>query len=655
MASTLDPASLNLKVGLEIHQQLATKSKLFCNCSCEESKEYDRSFLRKLRPTQSELGAYDPAAMFEFSKMHTVEYRAALGSSCLVEADEEPPHDVSKEALETALIFSLGLHSKVMDEIHVMRKIVIDGSNTTGFQRTMLVASGGYLDIAGKRVGVQSICLEEDAAKLIGDDKGVRKFGLDRLGVPLVEIALEPVTGRPSEIMQVALTLGRFLRASKRVARGLGSIRQDINISVQNGAVVEVKGVQQLDQLVKVIEYEIRRQHGLIVIAQKLKERNVDIKKVGDRIEDVSDVLGNAASSRIVKKILEGGGVIIAIKAPGFAGMIGFEPYKDVRLGRELGKLVKFYDIDGIFHSDELPNYGITEEEVAAVKQRLQMNDSDAFVILGGPNDKVRFASDAIIQRLKASVDGVPAETRAATPEGNTVFLRPRPGVARMYPETDILAIAITDSTLVSLADKPPRQWDEIVDSLAEKYNLNRKLASEIFDSEYLDVFEEIASITKVQPTFIASKLTEDLTRLQRQGLDASVLTDQVIKEVFTRLDRGSITKESVVLIFEKLMKNEPNIVKIVNERVNVNVREDMEAKIVNAAIEAVGAISISDEELSKGLDRIIRNNMAMIKEKGVNALSTLMGRAMAEYRGKANGQKVNAMLKDKMSKIVNN
>ncbi|MDQ3909402.1 MAG: Glu-tRNA(Gln) amidotransferase subunit GatE [Thermoproteota archaeon] len=653
MASTLDSASLNLRVGLEIHQQLATKSKLFCNCSCEEAKEYDRSFLRKLRPTQSELGAYDPAAMFEFSKMHTVEYQAAFGSSCLVEADEEPPHDVSKEALETALIFSLGLHSKVVDEIHVMRKIVIDGSNTTGFQRTMLVASGGYLDIAGKRVGVQSICLEEDAAKLIVDEKRVRKFGLDRLGVPLVEIALEPVTGRPSEIMQVALTLGRLLRASKRVARGLGSIRQDINISVQNGAVVEVKGVQQLDQLVKVIEYEIHRQHGLIVIAQKLKEKNVDIKKVGERIEDVSDILGNTASSRIVKKILEGGGVIIAIKVPGFAGMIGFEPYKDVRLGRELGKLVKFYDIDGIFHSDELPNYGITEEEVAAVKQRLQMNDSDAFVILGGPNNKVRFASDAIIHRLKASVDGVPAETRAATSDGNTVFLRPRPGVARMYPETDIPPIAITDSMLVSLADKAPRQWDEIVDSLAEKYNLNRKLASEIFDSEYLDIFEEIASITKVQPTFIASKLTEDLTSLQRQGLDASILTDPVIKEIFRRLDRGSITKESVVLIFEKLMKNEPNIVKIANERINVG--EDMEAKIVNSAIEAVGAISISDEELSQGLDRIIRNNMAMIREKGVNALSTLMGRAMAEYRGKANGQKVNAMLKDKMSKIVNN
>jgi glutamyl-tRNA(Gln) amidotransferase subunit E len=652
VASPLDPASLNLKVGFEIHQQLATKSKLFCNCSCEEAKEYDSSFVRKLRPTQSELGVYDPAVMFEFSKMHTVEYQTTFGSSCLVEADEEPPHDVSKEALETALIFSLALHSKVMHEIHVMRKIVIDGSNTTGFQRTMLIASGGYIDIAGKRVGVQSICLEEDAAKLIGDEKGVRKFGLDRLGVPLVEIALEPVTGKPSEIMQVALTLGRLLRASKRVARGIGSIRQDINISVRNGAVVEVKGVQQLDQLIKVIEHEMQRQYGLIVIAQRLKEKNVDIKKVGDRIEDVSDILGNKVSSRIVKKILEGGGRIIAIKVPGFAGMISFEPYNDIRLGRELGKLVKFYDIDGVFHSDELPNYGITEEEVAAVRQRLQMNDNDAFVILGGPNDKIKFASEAIILRLKAAVDGVPAETRAATPDGKTVFLRPRPGVARMYPETDILPIAITDSMLEPLADKVPRQWDEIVNSLAKKYNLNMKLASQIFDSDYLKVFEEIASETKIKPTFIAVKLTDDLINLQRQGLDASVLTDDVIKDIFTRLDRGSITKESVVSIFEKLMKNEPTIVKIVNEQINV--KEDRETKIVNAAIEAAELSSISDEELSKGLDKIISNNMAIIKEKGANALSTLMGRAMAEYRGKANGQKVNAMLKDKMSKMVN-
>jgi glutamyl-tRNA(Gln) amidotransferase subunit E len=205
---------------------------------------------------------------------------------------------------------------------------------------------------------------------------------------------------------------------------------------------------------------------------------------------------------------------------------------------------------------------------------------------------------------------------------------------------------------LVSLANKVPRHWDEIVDSLAKKYNLNKKLASQVFDSDYLKVFEEIANKTQVQPTFIASKLTEDLISLQRQGLDPSVLTDEVIKDIFTRLDNGSITKESVVLIFEKLMKKQPTSMKIVNEQINV--KEAVETQTVDEAVKAAGASSVSDEELSEGLDRIIRDNMTTIKEKGLNALSTLMGRAMAEFRGKANGQKVNAMLKDKMSKMVN-
>ena len=631
---TLDPASLDLKVGFEIHQQLATKSKLFCNCSCKEADNYDYTFIRKLRPTQSELGAYDPAAIFEASKMRTVEYRSATGSSCLVEADEEPPHDVSSEALETALIFSLALHSKVMDEIHVMRKIVIDGSNTTGFQRTMLVASGGHIDVAGKRVGVQSICLEEDAAKLIEDDKQVRKYGLDRLGVPLVEIALDPVTGKPDEIMQVALTLGRLLRASRRVARGLGSIRQDVNISVQNGAVVEVKGVQQLDQLIKMVEHEMQRQHGLIVIAEKLKEKKVDSSRVGDRIEDVTDILGKA-QSKIVKQILDAPGSIFrAIRISGFAGMIGFEPYKDIRLGKELGKLVGFYDLKGVFHSDELPNYGITEKEVAAVKEKLQTASDDAFVIVGGPKDKVEFASAAIISRLKAATAGVPAETRAATPDGKTVFLRPRPGAARMYPETDIPPIPVTEPMLASLADRVPRSWDEVIKSLMKKYSLNEKLAKEIFDSDYLGVFEEIAGRTKIQPTFVASKLTEDITSLQRQGMDASALTDGTIKDIFEKLDSGAIAKESVILIFEKLMKKE--------------------ARTVDEAIKAAGISSISDEELSAMIDRVISENMAAVKEKGAGALGMLMGRVMAVARGKADGQKINAMLKEKMQKLVN-
>nr|WP_294803955.1 Glu-tRNA(Gln) amidotransferase subunit GatE [uncultured Nitrososphaera sp.] len=633
MTAAPDPASIDMKVGFEIHQQLATRSKLFCNCSCREAETYGRTFVRRLRPTQSELGAYDPAAMFEFSKMRLAEYHASAGTSCLVEADEEPPHEVNPEALETALVFALALHSRVMDEVHVMRKIVIDGSNTSGFQRTMLVASGGHLDVAGKKVGVQSICLEEDASKVLGDDRQTRKYGLDRLGVPLVEIALEPVTGKPDEIMQVALTLGRLLRASKRVARGLGSIRQDVNVSILGGAVVEVKGVQQLDQLIKVIEHEATRQHGLVLIAERL-ENKISKDGIGDRVQDVTDLLSKS-QSKVVKKIFEGARPVFrAIRVRGFAGMIGYEPYPGIRLGKELGELVRFYDLGGVFHSDELPNYGITKEEVESVRSRLELDSSDAFVIVGGPEEKVAFAADAITRRLQAALAGVPAETRAATLDGRTVFSRPRPGAARMYPETDIPTIPVTGRALDALADRVPRPWDEVVDSIAKKHGLNKKLASQVFDSDYLAIFEEIVASTKVQPTFVASKLTEDVTSLQRQGLDPAALTDQIITEVFAKLDAGAIAKESVILIFEKLMKKE--------------------AGTVDDAIKALGVSSISDDELAAALDKVISDNVAQVREKGMGALSMLMGRSMAVLRGKADGQKINAMLKEKLEKLVN-
>jgi len=238
---------INLKVGLEIHQQLNTNKKLFCKCRPIESDEYTEKFSRSLRTAKSELGELDPAALFEKTKSKKINYYANSQSSCLVEKDEEPPHDLNHDAKKISLLISSMLESKIFSEIHVMRKTVIDGSNTTGFQRTMLVSQGGNLKVNGKNIGVQAVCLEEDAAKLLKDEQNERNYSLDRLGVPLVEIALEPVSTKPSGVKEIALTLGRLLRATRMVKRGIGSIRQDVNISVMNSGVVEVKGVQQLD------------------------------------------------------------------------------------------------------------------------------------------------------------------------------------------------------------------------------------------------------------------------------------------------------------------------------------------------------------------------------------------------------------------------
>ena len=571
--------------------------------------------------------------------MRTIKYHAAAGSSCLVEADEEPPQELNKEAIETALIFSLALHSKIIDEVHVMRKIVIDGSNTSGFQRTMLVASGGYLNINNnKRVGVQSICLEEDAAKLISDNGTIKEYGLDRLGVPLVEIALEPVTGKPEEIAEIALTLGRLLRASKKVARGLGSIRQDINISVDNGAIVEVKGVQRLDQLVKVIEYEVLRQHGLILIAQKLKrERKLEEIVIGDRIEDITDILLKSHSNVVKRSLADNnGGIFKAIRVKGFDGIIGFEPYPDIRIGKHLSELVRFYGLGGVFHSDELPNYGITKEEVEAIRKKLDLVIGiDAFVIVGGPKDKVELAVEAITERLKMTLIGVPAETRAATLEGKTSFSRPRPGAARMYPETDIPPIPINNSLLNSLSDKIPKSWDDSIKIIAEKYRMNKKIAEQIFDSNYFTTFEKIVGSVKIQPTFVASKLTEDIVNLERQGFDTMLLTEDIVIDVFKKLDVGIIAKESIVLIFEKILRKE--------------------AKTVDEAITALGITSMTDQELNIAIDRILEQNKSIIREKGTGSIGMLMGRIMATLRGKVDGQKINSTLRKRLDNMITN
>lgn len=623
-----------LKVGFEIHQQLSTKNKLFCNCKCLEAENYDATFLRKLRPVQSELGSYDLASIFEFTKMLTIKYHSSYTASCLVEADEEPPHEINRDAMDTALIISLALNSNIINEINVMRKIVIDGSNTSGFQRTMLVSYGGHLQVDGKKIGVQTICLEEDSGKLLSDNRKFREYGLDRLGIPLIEIALEPVTGTPTEIVKIALTLGRLLRASKRVARGLGSIRQDVNISVNNGkGIVEIKGVQRLDQLIKVIEYETIRQHGLILIAEKMNRESTGII-IGDKIIDITNIFKDS-SSKVVQKIISNkGNVFMAIRVKGFKGLFGFEPYPDIRIGKQLGELVRFYGFGGLFHSDELPNYGITDTEVKKVNEILDIDISkDGFIILGGPKEKMSIAISAICDRLKNVSSGVPSETRAATIDGKTIYSRPKPGSARMYPETDIAPFKITDDLLVPLKEKVPKPWNETISYLAKKYQLNENLAEKIFDSNYFEIFEVLSGLTKVSPSFIASKLTEDILNLERQGYDSSVLNNNILLDIFKRLDSGLIAKESINLIMEKLMNRT--------------------TKSVDESITVLGIKSISDEELEKIIDKIIEDNILIIQEKGMEATSALMGKCMTVLRGKVNGKKINDLINNKLNIIL--
>ena len=630
--SEFDINNIGLKVGLEIHQQLDTKKKLFCDCTPTEEDEFSIRFSRRLRAAKSELGKIDPAALFESTKSKTIIYYRNPNSSCLVEEDEEPPHALDFDAKYIALLISSALKSKIFSEIHVMRKTVIDGSNTTGFQRTMLVAQGGHIEIDGKKVGVQSICLEEDAGKLIKDEGNHRFFSLDRLGVPLVEIALDPVVGDPKFVKNIALTLGRLLRVTKRVMRGIGTIRQDVNISIEGGGVIEVKGVQQLDQLEKIIEFEAKRQHGLKLIADRINQREFTEISPSDDVFDITEIMSEC-NSKIVKKSIEKQEKIFAVKIKKLKGVLGFEPYSNIRLGKEIGQLVRFFGIGGVFHSDELPNYGIEEEDVKRVIEKLCIEEEDAFLIIAGEKISVGFAIDSIINRIKLAKDVPPAETRAATQNGDTIFLRPRPGASRMYPETDIPTVKDSEKELIEVKSNIPKSWEESIKEIEERYQINNQLAEQIFDSDYFEIFEQICS-NKQSPNFVASVLCSTITNLERQGLDSSLLNDYNIRDTFDLLEQGKINKESVDIIFEQIMSKKAD-----------NIEEALE----NASIK-----QLTEDELEKILDEIIQKNMEKIKQEQMRALSGLMGIAMKEVRGKASGQTINQKLKQKIQQIVN-
>ena len=625
-----------VKVGLEIHQQLKTNKKLFCNCTPIESDDYSIKFQRKLRASKSELGEFDPAALFENTKSKTIMYYANEESSCLVEQDEEPPHELDEDARKIVLIIAAALKSNIFSEIYPMRKTVIDGSNTTGFQRTMLISQGGFYNAGEIKIGIQSICLEEDAAKILGEEGSTRKFGLERLGVPLVEIATDPFEVDSTEIKKIALSLGRILRSTKKVKRGLGSIRQDVNVSIKDGkgVVIEVKGVQQLDQLEKVVEYEAKRQHGLLKISKKIQESNWSFDNQNKK--DITELFAKC-NSKIIQSAIKKNQKIVAVSFKNMAGIFGYLPYEGIRLGKEVAELVRFFGIGGVFHSDELPNYGIEKSDLDELKNLLKINENDAFLILAAPEEKIHTIIDQVILRIEhIKNQGIPIDTRLATPVGETKFLRPRPGAARMYPETDIPPIIITEMELINARKNIPKLWDDAIKEIEVKYEMNQQLAEQIFDSKYIELFENITKKIKTNPTFVASILCSTITNLERKGLDSNLLKSQEIFKLFELLEKGEIAKESIEIIFENIMSKKSR-----------NVEEAMK----NASIE-----SINEEDLDTIIKEIVDKNQEIIKNQNERAIGPLMGIVMKELRGKASGEIINnLLLKNIKKKLENN
>ncbi|KUO79523.1 MAG: glutamyl-tRNA amidotransferase [Vulcanisaeta sp. JCHS_4] len=542
----MDYRAVGLKVGLEIHVQLNTGRKLFCNCPpVIRNDEPHFRVTRRLRPSMSELGEVDPAAMWEFRKHRVFVYEGYYDTTCLVELDEEPPHEPDPESLEVALAVAQMFNAKVFDEIYVMRKIVIDGSNTSGFQRTMLVAHDGLAKFFDYKVPIQTIALEEDAARKIEERGDTVVYRLDRLGIPLIEISTGILTYSPQEIMEVAYYIGHSIKMTGKAKRGLGTVRQDVNVSISNGAKTEIKGVPDLSLIPKVIEYEVQRQLNLLAIRDELRSRGVREDWFTEDFIDVTDIF-SGTKSNILRRVIDTGGRVIAIKAPGLRGILGKEVQPGRRFGTELADRVRVWtSLSGLIHSDELPGYGITGEEVSRVFSRLGV---DSFILLAGNNDRdLADAVKVIIERIKEAMYGVPEETRAANPDGTTKFMRPRPGAARMYPETDLRPIRVT----IEMLEKARSLIPEPIESRVNRYisyGMSRELAMQVIRSPYYDLIDYLIEEfkDKVSATLIANTLVNTLRSLQRDGVDVSRINEEHLRDLFNALSNGAITKEAI-------------------------------------------------------------------------------------------------------------
>lgn len=530
-----------MKCGLELHQRLSGR-KLFCGCPAqiEEGEKPSRQIVRRQHAVWSEEGESDEAAVFEAGKGRKCIYQIFDRNVCQIDIDEAPPLPLSPSALETAIQISLMLNCRIVDEVQFMRKQVLDGSCPGGFQRTGIVGLDGYLDTGSERVGITTISLEEESSGIVGESNDAATFRLDRLGIPLVEIATAPDMVSPEHAREVAEKIGMMLRMTGRVQRGIGTIRQDVNISTERGARIEVKGAQELAEIPLLVQNEIVRQEKLVWIADEQRKRLGENFEIPENIYDVTEIFAETGCA-MIKKAAASGAHVLAIKLPGHAGLLGMELYEGRRYGTELSDYAKAAGVKGIMHSDEqLEKYGISEDEAAEIAAAMEVKGNDAFVLCVDIPKKARDALSLV--RRRALRTDVPAETRRALPGGKSAFMRPLAGRARMYPETDIQPIRVNEKMVAKIGKELPLGPEEKLANL--KKILNDEMAGKMLKSQHLKIFEGFVE-SGIEPMLAANTIENTITALRREGVEIKD-TEAALSDLFGQYGKGLFAKAAI-------------------------------------------------------------------------------------------------------------
>jgi len=544
---------VGLKAGLEIHQQLLTRKKLFCRCPAGRySHEWDAEILRHMRPTLSELGEYDGTALMEFRTRKQIVYHIHKETVCTYEFDDTPPFEINEEALEIAIEVALLLHLNLVSELHIARKQYLDGSIPTGFQRTTILGVDGWVPYGDRRIGILQLGLEEDACREVSDVGHVRTYLTDRLGMPLVEMVTAPQMHTPRDVAGVAQVLRRLARATGRVRTGPGAARQDVNVSVRGGRRCEIKGVPSIRRIPLLVHNEAFRQLGLIQIRDELVRRGVRPEDLELRSVDVTERLGRTRYWPVLQALREGRRVR-AVPLRGCAGLLRHPIGPGRSFLQEISdrvRVVACIDQHPNVLSTDLTDGNLSADEWQAVRRAAGAGAQDAVVVVWGAVDDLPTACEEIVGRMRLACDGVPNETRQALADGTTCFERVLPGPDRMYPDTDLPPKRLPDERVervrARLPEPPWRRRQRYIEA-----GLPEQVADRLSISPRAALFDRLAPRAPRHAARLAVLLADHFRRLQRKGLPVERIDEAFLEKALRLVEAGHLRPEALPAIVE--------------------------------------------------------------------------------------------------------
>lgn len=613
-----DYQTVGFKSGLEIHQQLYTDKKLFCRCPAGiYSENYHAEILRHMRPTLSELGVYDGTALMEFKTKKEIIYRINRNTVCTYEMDDTPPFLINEEALDVALGIGMLYNCKLVDELHIARKQYLDGSIPTGFQRTAIYAVDGWIPFKNRKVKIVQMSIEEDSCREVADYSHTRVYLTDRLGMPLIETVTGPDMQTPYEVAEVGWICASLVRSTHKVRRGIGAARQDVNVSVEGGTRVEIKGVPKLGMIPLLTHNEAMRQWNLLRLREELKRRGITPETFQTNNFDITSLIKKPHYVPL-KNAVESKLKIRCVVLKGFKDLLRWQTQTDTYFSKEISDRLRVIacltTIPNIINSDSRTDT-ITSSEWQKIKKHVEATENDSLVIVWANDDDIQTAVNEIIIRAKEATIGIPSETRQALSDGTNGFERILPGADRMYPDTDLPPKKIAAERINKIKTWLPEQfWKR------REWYKELKIPPDTFDelsiSKYAELFKKAVNDWKINPVTAAVVLIQYPKRLSRSSFVIDSINEEMMSAILKAYADGKLTYDFILTA----LKISTELGMFVEEIIPKPISED----------ELEKEILIAEQKMQK---------MEFIKEK--NTRSILMGILMSKLRGKISAKKV--------------